>query len=108
MHVHLNGCINDARNISRFLNQHYGFSFDDMVILTDDNPDPRAKPIKDNIIRAMKWLVKNAQPHDSLFFHYSGHGGQSVDLRWANIYGYNDTIYPLDFQRAGQINSEVS
>jgi metacaspase-1 len=79
-----------------------------MVILTDDNPDPRAKPIKDNIIRAMKWLVKNAQSHDSLFFQYSGHGGQSVDLRWDNIHGYNDTIYPLDFQRAGQINSEVS
>jgi hypothetical protein len=105
--VHLNGCINDARNISMFLNQRYGFFFGDMVILTDDNPDPRSQPTKDNIIRAMKWLAKDAMPHDSLFFHYSGHGGQSVDLHWNNVHGYDDTIYPVDFNRAGQINSEV-
>lgn len=55
----------------------------------------------------MKWLVQGAQPHDSLFFHYSGHGGQSVDLRWDNVNGYDDTIYPVDFQRTGQIKSEV-
>lgn len=91
-----------------FLNRRYAFSFGDMVILTDDNPDPRSQPTKDNIIRAMKWLVKDAQPHDSLFFHYSGHGGQSVDLRWNNVHGYDDTIYPVDFNRAGQLKSEVA
>jgi hypothetical protein len=30
------------------------------------------QPTKDNIIRAMGWLVKDAQPNDSLFLHYSG------------------------------------
>jgi metacaspase-1 len=90
-----------------FINQRYQFSFGDMVILTDDNPDPRSKPTKEIIIRAMKWLVKDARPHDSLFFHYSGHGSQSVDLRWDNVNGYDDTICPVDFPRAGQINSEV-
>jgi len=89
------------------MNRLYGFSFDDMVILTDDNPDPRSQPTKDNILRGMKWLVKDAQPHDSLFFHYSGHGGQSVDLRWDNVSGYDDTIYPVDFSRSGQLTSEV-
>lgn len=31
-------------------------------------------------IRAMQWLVRDARPNDSLFFHYSGHGGQTEDL----------------------------
>lgn len=78
-----------------------------MVILSDDNPVPQSQPTRDNIIRAMKWLVNDAQPHDSLFFHYSGHGGQSVDLHWDNVKGYDDTIYPVDFNRSGQINSDV-
>ena len=43
-----------------------------MVILTDDQQDPRNQPTKENILRAMQWLVSNAQPNDSLFLHYSG------------------------------------
>ncbi|KAJ7035107.1 hypothetical protein C8F04DRAFT_1259467 [Mycena alexandri] len=31
-------------------------------------------------IHAMEWLVRGAAPNDSLFFHYSGHGGQTKDL----------------------------
>jgi hypothetical protein len=40
-----------------------------MVILTDDQQDPRSMPTKDNILRAMQWLVKDAQPDDALFLH---------------------------------------
>lgn len=43
-----------------------------MVILTDDQRNPMSVPTKENVIRAMKWLVKDAQPNDSLFFHFSG------------------------------------
>lgn len=71
-------------------------------MLTDDSRDPRAIPTRANVrlfssslhpyreggtmtkqdlllaisqmIQAMQWLVQGAQPNDSLFFHYSGHG----------------------------------
>lgn len=43
-----------------------------MVILTDDQENMMSIPTKANIIRAMHWLVKNAQPNDSLFIHFSG------------------------------------
>lgn len=43
-----------------------------MVILTDDQQNAMSQPTKQNILRAMHWLVKNARPNDSLFFHYSG------------------------------------
>jgi hypothetical protein len=77
-----------------------------MVILTDDNRDPRARPTRDNIIRAMHWLVSGAQTNDSLFLHYSGHGGQTKDLDGDEDDGYDETIYPLDFQQAGQITDD--
>ena len=68
----LRGCINDVKNMSAFLNENFGYHRDDMVILTDDQQNPMSQPTKQNILRAMHWLVKDARPNDSLFFHYSG------------------------------------
>jgi hypothetical protein len=68
----LRGCINDVKNMSTYLNQNFGYAREDMVILTDDQQNPMSQPTKANILRAMHWLVKDAQPNDSLFFHYSG------------------------------------
>lgn len=68
----LRGCINDVKNMSAFLNENFGYKREDMVILTDDQQNPMSQPTKQNILRAMHWLVKDAVPNDSLFFHYSG------------------------------------
>ena len=68
----LRGCINDVHNVSAFLSQHYNYKREDMVILTDDARNPISQPTKANIFRAFEWLIKDAQPHDSLFLHYSG------------------------------------
>ena len=68
----LRGCINDVKNMSTYLNGNFGYAREDMVILTDDQQNPMSQPTKANIIRAMHWLVKDARPNDSLFFHYSG------------------------------------
>lgn len=68
----LRGCINDVKNMSTYLNGNFGYAREDMVILTDDQQNPRSQPNKANILSAMHWLVKDAKPNDSLFFHYSG------------------------------------
>lgn len=68
----LRGCINDVKNMSAYLNGNFGYAREDMVILTDDQHNPMSLPTKQNILRAMHWLVKDAKPNDSLFFHYSG------------------------------------
>jgi len=68
----LRGCINDVRNMSAYLVENFGYKREDMVILTDDQQNPMSQPTKQNILRAMHWLVKDARPNDSLFFHYSG------------------------------------
>lgn len=68
----LRGCINDVKNMSAYLVEAFGYTREDMVILTDDQQNPMSQPTKQNIFRAMHWLVKDARPNDSLFFHYSG------------------------------------
>ncbi|KAI9797961.1 MAG: Ca(2+)-dependent cysteine protease [Piccolia ochrophora] len=99
----LRGCINDVKNMSTYLNQNFGYAREDMVILTDDQQNGMSQPTKANILRAMHWLVKDAKPNDSLFFHYSGHGGQTEDLDGDEDDGYDEVIYPVDFRTAGHI-----
>ncbi|KAF9450916.1 hypothetical protein P691DRAFT_664412 [Macrolepiota fuliginosa MF-IS2] len=103
----LRGCINDARNIQRFLGKHFHYKPEDIVMLTDDAQNTRMKPTKENIIQAMQWLVKGASPNDSLFFHYSGHGGQTKDLDGDEADGYDEVIYPVDFQKNGHIVDDL-
>ena len=74
-----------------------------MVILTDDQRDPQFQPTRENIIEGMLWLVSGAQPNDSLFFHYSGHGSQEGDHDGDEVDGSDETICPLDYKSAGQI-----
>ena len=38
----------------------------------------------------------------------SGHGGQTKDTSGDEADGYDETIYPLDFEQAGQIVDDVS
>ncbi|GAW14710.1 hypothetical protein ANO14919_041130 [Xylariales sp. No.14919] len=99
----LAGCINDTKNLFAFLSEHYGYKREDTIILTDDQHDPVLQPTKANIIRAMQWLVKDAQPNDSLFLHFSGHGGQTEDLDGDEDDGFDEVIYPLDFKQNGHI-----
>lgn len=67
----------------------YGYREEDIVMLTDDSRNPRQIPTNRNIvslssnvtmsvpdlslepnqIEAMRWLVRDAKPNDSLFFH---------------------------------------
>ncbi|KAJ5046494.1 uncharacterized protein L3040_003737 [Drepanopeziza brunnea f. sp. 'multigermtubi'] len=99
----LRGCINDVKNMSSFLYENFGYKREDMVILTDDQQNPMSQPTKQNILRAMHWLVKDARPNDSLFFHFSGHGGQTRDLDGDEGDGYDEVIYPVDFRQVGHI-----
>ncbi|KAI0397493.1 caspase domain-containing protein [Xylariaceae sp. FL0594] len=102
----LRGCINDVRNMSTYLVEHFGYKREDMVILTDDQQNPMSQPTKQNLLRAMHWLVKDARPNDSLFFHYSGHGGQTKDLDGDEPDGYDEVIYPVDFRQVGHITDD--
>lgn len=97
----LAGCINDVHNVQKFITERYGYQLDDIVMLTDDNNDARTMPTRDNIIKAMKWLVDGAQRDDALFFHYSGHGTQTEDMDGDEQDGQDEAICPVDYETAG-------
>ncbi|KAJ4479317.1 caspase domain-containing protein [Lentinula aciculospora] len=99
----LHGCINDAKSMRKFLIRYHGYKSEDIVLLTDDSPDYRKQPTRKNMIAAMQWLVQSAHCHDSLFFHYSGHGGQTKDYDGDEIDGMDEVIFPLDFKQKGHI-----
>jgi len=101
----LNGCINDVKNISQLIAKRFGFT--QAAILTDDQSDEKKRPTYDNIINAMKWLAKDAKPGDSLFFHYSGHGGTTRDKDNDEVDGFDESILPCDYLTNGQILDDV-
>ncbi|KAJ3748282.1 peptidase C14 [Lentinula raphanica] len=93
----LDGCHSDVTRMHKFITQTYGFPEENIVVLKDDNKlSHRYQPTKANILYWMQWLVTDAQPHDSLFFHYSGHGGQRTDRDGDEIDYEDECIYPID------------
>ncbi|KAJ9069730.1 Ca(2+)-dependent cysteine protease [Entomophthora muscae] len=103
----LKGCINDVQNISNAFLPKFGFDPTNVTILTDDQQHPLRVPTHDNIIGAMRWLVEGASPGDSLFLHYSGHGGTKKDEDGDEEDGYDETILPLDFEQKGEITDDT-
>ena len=52
-----------------FFKDYYGFQKSNIILLSDDGTTSRQLPTRRNIIDAMKWLVRDAKPNDSLVFH---------------------------------------
>ncbi|KAE9409731.1 peptidase C14 [Gymnopus androsaceus JB14] len=93
----LDGCHSDASRMYKFITKTYGFKAENVVLLMDDHRlKPEYQPTRANILHWTHWLVKDAQAHDSLFFHYSGHGGRRPDQDGDKMDYYDDCIYPLD------------
>jgi len=95
--------VNDAWNIYQFLLENHQFSHSNIIVLTDDNKNPQNQPTRKNMLNSMQWLVKDAQPDDALFIHYSGHGGQTRDLDGDERDGWDDVIFPVNYKTTGII-----
>eukprot|EP01001_Neometanema_parovale_P007500 NODE_3800_length_1161_cov_46.005780_g3614_i0.p1 GENE.NODE_3800_length_1161_cov_46.005780_g3614_i0~~NODE_3800_length_1161_cov_46.005780_g3614_i0.p1 ORF type:complete len:348 (-),score=98.54 NODE_3800_length_1161_cov_46.005780_g3614_i0:56-1099(-) len=102
----LHGCVNDVLTMRQNI-INFGFDENNMRILVDDpNENPYAEPTSRNILEGMHWLVDSAQPGDSLFFHYSGHGGHMRDDDGDEADGFDETLIPSDYQQVGQIRDD--
>lgn len=69
--VNLNGCINDVNDWRAILLAR-GWSASNVRVLRDKQAT-RAR-----IIHEIRWLVSNRTVDDSLWFHFSGHGGWTL------------------------------
>lgn len=100
----LRGCINDVHNMRRLLTESFGWRPDAVRVLTDDTAG--SMPTRQNIVGALRWLAEGTRPGDVLVFHYSGHGAQQPDPEGLEEDGMNETILPVDFQRAGMLTDD--
>jgi hypothetical protein len=97
----LSGCHNDLHNIKKYLVNVQKFNESEMLILMDDGR--HHAPTRKNIEDAFRRIVEYSQAGDVVFIHYSGHGGRVRDTSGDEEDGYDETLIPVDFKRAGQI-----
>ncbi|KAL6648035.1 hypothetical protein ACP70R_012259 [Stipagrostis hirtigluma subsp. patula] len=99
----LKGTVNDVREMRRLLIDSFGFPSGCILELTEKESDASRVPTRENLLRAMRWLVEGCVAGDSLVFHFSGHGVQKLDLHGDEVDGYNEALCPVDFERSGKI-----
>eukprot|EP00241_Pyramimonas_parkeae_P008182 CAMPEP_0114261146 /NCGR_PEP_ID=MMETSP0058-20121206/20943_1 /TAXON_ID=36894 /ORGANISM="Pyramimonas parkeae, CCMP726" /LENGTH=168 /DNA_ID=CAMNT_0001376585 /DNA_START=44 /DNA_END=550 /DNA_ORIENTATION=- len=75
-----------------------------MRVLVDDGAHPA--PTRAAMVEALEWLATDARNGDSLFLHFSGHGGRIRDDDGDEEDGYDETLYPSDFKTAGQLRDD--
>ncbi|XP_066387745.1 metacaspase-1-like isoform X2 [Miscanthus floridulus] len=99
----LRGTFNDVKEMRSLLCDRFGFPSACILELTEKESDPTRVPTRENLLRAMWWLVKGSRSGDSLVFHFSGHGVQKLDMNDDEVDGYNEALCPMDFERSGKI-----
>lgn len=126
--MHLNGCVNDSRNIFQFLLQQEkqlapaaAFSPLEILLLTDEPVaadldaglngrvvvlQQRDMPTRANIQRGLQWLVQGATAQSRLFFAYSGHGSYVRDVSGDEADKKDECLVPLDCNTAGMITDD--
>lgn len=65
----------DARSVAKALVANAGFPTDNVFLLTTDQTGD-AEPTRSNLAFRLGWLAEHAQPGDTVFFFFSGHGMQ--------------------------------
>ena len=90
--------VTDCHNHLRFLKRQGFVPAGGFRCLTDDGKGDMM-PTLENIVRSLMWLVEGAQPGQSMYFHFSGHG--------ATIHGLSHYLVPCDFADRGVISSDV-
>ncbi|KAK1430271.1 hypothetical protein QVD17_12900 [Tagetes erecta] len=97
----LKGTNYDVFSMRDLLISRFRFPSSSIHILAETDSYPL--PTKKNIQEALRWLVKDNQPGDSLVFYFSGHGLRQPDFSEDEVDGFDETICPLDFRTAGMI-----
>ncbi|KIP12143.1 hypothetical protein PHLGIDRAFT_369970 [Phlebiopsis gigantea 11061_1 CR5-6] len=95
----------DVNHVKRLLSTlGYQMESKDVRILKDEelegaSPQAHADtyPNRENIIKAMKWLVAGARPGDHFVFHFSGHGSQQLATKDEKERDHMDeVVWPAD------------
>lgn len=107
----LSGCINDVNNVKNVLIDKFGYSSEDITLMTDYS-DTSLRPTKSNILNHLSKIVnlsftrRTQEPVDEIWIHYSGHGSYMRDTSGDEKDGCDETICPLDYSTNGFISDD--
>lgn len=96
----LNGCINDAQNVTDWLERR-GYIVE---LIVDDSSEGRQRPTRATILERLLALILSGD--DELYFHYSGHGSQVRDTSGDEKDGKDETLVPCDYETNGMITDD--
>ncbi len=88
--INLDGCINDILSIKQLINIRFGFTENNIKMLT--NQEATHESIKNELAK----LKNIVQRGDIVFFYYSGHGSQVKNSLSYDNTGSDQTIVPSD------------
>ncbi|XAR53048.1 hypothetical protein NMG60_11021437 [Bertholletia excelsa] len=98
----LEGPVNDVKNMKSLLVK-FGFPEHAICVLTEEQNDPNLTPTKENMKKALSWLVDRCISGDSLVFYFSGHGFRVNDTSNDESDDYDEVLCPTNFMTAGII-----
>ena len=89
------GSVNDVAAVKQILLTRWGFSPENIQTLTDKEATRAA------ILNALRQIVRESGPEDTVVVHYSGHGSQVQDLNGDEEDGLDETLVPYDGRTPG-------
>jgi len=108
-HNKLNGCINDAKNMAKYLRDVQGFSRGDITLITDESVKDMNLITYDGIIQLLYEFCISSwrESLDLAVFHYSGHGSNQRDDNGDEIDGMDEGLVPVDSENRGIILDDL-
>lgn len=73
-----------------------GYKPENIVVMLDGSKDESMVPTHNNMVKQMMQLVKDAQPGDRLFFHFSGHSGEMTNRNNTEENGKDQALQSSD------------
>ncbi|KAJ7765090.1 caspase domain-containing protein [Mycena maculata] len=92
----LKGSHKDVGDVRDLLIDCYGYLAADITILIDDGIPGHVQPTRDNILKAIHDLVKDAKAGDHFCFHYCGHSTQVKNRSNSEEDGMDECLVPSD------------
>ena len=90
-HWDLRGCVNDVHMTREVLRTRFGFAEANIKTLLDREATAR------NIVGLFEeWLIKESEPDDIVYIHFSGHGSRISDKDGDEEDGWDELLCPAD------------
>lgn len=99
----LHGCVNDVRNMERYLTEQHNIS---CTVATDEDPNGlTGLELLQTLNEAA--IASYSEDLDFVWIHYSGHGTYVVDRTGDEADGRDECLVPSDYRTRGVVSDDL-